>query len=218
MTWLIISIILFAIGWYLLRGANKKTLLDAKISTSNAQDYKVAFDVLQSDMVPNEYIRMALGFVTKMLHIIDPNDPNQIGVKQEILSSIKKISDSELNHESDIAEICGQYINCTTGNPNSGDKKITATLYFINPMERFVNTSIPNTGWYEYQFLHSWIALLQASIPKLNEKQLKHLHHSIKRMAEMYFKENVDFTKIEAMGHVQNRSFIDAAYKIKINK
>lgn len=211
MTWLIISIILLIVGWYLLRGANRKTLLKASISTTDAQNYKVSFAVLQPDIVPNEYIRMVLGFITKMLHIIDPNDTRQIGVKQEILSSIRKISTAGLNHNSDLAAICDQYINCTIGAANQRDKKIIATLYFINPMERFVNTSLPNDGWYEYQFLHSWIALIQAILPKLNEKQLKHLHNSIKKMAEMYFENRINFSKMEAMELVQNRSFIESA-------
>ena len=217
MTWLIISIILLFVGWYFLSGANKKTLLEARISTSNAQNYKVAFSVLEPDLVPNEYIRLILGFVTKMLHIIDPNDPNQTSVKQEILLSIKKLSDSELNHDTNVAIVCDQHIHSSSGEPSSRDKKIVATLYFLNPMERFVNTSIP-TRWYEYQFLHSWIALIQATLPKLNEKQLNHLHHSLKVMREMYFEENIDFSKMESMAYVQNRSFSDGAHEAIINK
>ena len=211
--WIWILLIVGAIvAWCFYQISGKMPLLEATISSPDGLRYKVSFEQKHPDMKPVEHVRMILGFAAKMLHIIDPNDANQTDVQRELLESIRELSCIELNHQTDVMEACGQPIGCTKGEAGSEDKTIVATLYFMNPMERFVNTSLPY-GWFQYQFLHSWLALVQETLPKLDEMQIDRLQKSLKRMSEMYFEEGADYSSMQALGEVPNRSFADAAIK-----
>jgi hypothetical protein len=191
---------------------SKMPLLEATISSPNGLRYKVRFEQKHPDMKSVEQIRMILGFAAKMLHIIDPNDANQTPVQRELLKSIRKLSRIELNNQTDVMAACDQPIGCTKGGAGSEDKTIVATLYFMNPMERFVNTSLPYS-WFQYQFLHSWLALIQETLPKLDEAQIDRLQKSLERMSEMYFEEGMDYSSMQALGEVPNRSFAEAAVR-----
>ena len=215
MIWLLIgAIILFFVGWYFMKSANSKTLLEAKISSSDALTYKVTFNELHPDLKPVEYVRMILCFASKMLHIIDPNDPNQTHIQKLILQSIRKLSQTKLTHDTDIMAVCDQeeIIRSTKGEPSKNDKKIVATLYFIDQMQRAINTSLPGR-WYEYQFLHSWLALIQESLPKLDDMLLHRLQMSLKKMAELYFEQGVDYSSLNALNNVPNVAFVEAPAK-----
>lgn len=213
MIWLFIgAIILLIVGWYLLRSANSEILLEATISTTDALTYKLYFKSHQTNLNPAEYVRLILCFGAKMLHIIDPNDPNQTHVKNEILESLKKLSETELSQNTDIMSVCDQdnFIKSSVGAPKPKDKKIVATLYFLDSMQRGITTSLP-VKWYEYQFLHSWLALIQESLPKLDDFLIDHLQKSLKQMAELYFEEGIDYSTIDALNNVPNIAFVAAA-------
>ncbi|WP_098062966.1 hypothetical protein [Longimonas halophila] len=211
--WIWILLIVGAlVAWYFYRRSDKMPLLEATISSPDGLRYKVTFEQKHPGMKSVEHVRMILCFAAKMLHIIDPNDVNQTHVQRQLLESIRKLSRIELNHQTDVMAVCSQPIGCTKGEAGSEDKTIVATLYFMNPMERFVNTSLPYR-WFEYQFLHSWLALVQETLPKLDEMQIDRLQKSLERMSEMYFEERVDYSSIQALREVPNRSFAEAAIR-----
>ena len=208
--WIWILLIVGAIvAWYFYQSSRKIPLLKATISSPDGLRYKVSFEKEHSEVKSVEYIRMVLCFAAKMLHIIDPNDANQTDVQRELLEAIQKLSRIKLNHQTDVMEACGQPIDCTKGKANSEDKTIVATLYFMNLMERFVNTSLPYK-WFRYQFLHSWLALVQETLPKLNEMEIYLLQRSLKRMSEFYFEEGADYSSLQALREVPNRAITEA--------
>ncbi len=213
MIWLLLigAIILLFVGRNFLKSANATTLLEATISSTDALTYKVSFKPLHSDLKPVEYVRLILCFAAKMLHVIDPKDPNQSHIKNSILASIKKLSDTDLSQNIDVMSVCGQeeIINSTIGTALSKDKKIVATLYFLNPMERAINTTLP-MSWFEYQFLHSWLALVQESLPKLNGLMANRLQMSLKKMAELYLDQGIDYSSTKSLNEVPTIAFVDA--------
>lgn len=205
--WVWLLLIVGAIAtWYYYR-VRGSALLEATISTSDGERYKVSFEKKNPDVNSEEYIRMILGSAAKMLHTIDPNDPNQVHVQKLLLESIQKLSQVDLNHKTDVMSGYGQQVSSTNGEPSSGDKKIVATLHTMNSTDRFVRTSIPYK-WFEFQFLHSFLALIQETLPKLDESKVDRLKKSLGRMSEMYSEEGVDCSSVESLKKVPNKSFV----------
>jgi hypothetical protein len=184
-------------------------LLKATTSTPDSKLYKVWFTEIHPDTKPVEYIRLILSFAAKMLYIISPNDRRQERAKQALLVGLRVVGHSQLSSTSDIAALCGQGICVTNEPPSPGDKKITATLFYTNPVFRSIKTSIP-ARWFELQFFHSWLALVQQSLPKLDDMHLRRLRQSVRRLEELYSEGGVDLASVEGLVSAPTRAFVEA--------
>jgi len=209
--WLIILIIAIC-GWlyYKYRQRKSGVILEAKISSPDSNLYKVTFSDSPSETKPVEHILMVLCFASKMLHIIDYDDPNQSHLPGQILGCMKSISSTQLSRDTDIVSLCNAPITAMEGVPGDQDKVIHAKLYPMNPEGRFVNTSIP-MRWFRDQFLFSWLALIQQTLPRLTEEHIELMRMSLGRLVEMYVDEGVDYSVVENIGNAPSRAFAEAA-------
>ena len=77
-------------------------------------------------------------------------------------------------------------------------KKIVAKVAYVNAGIRFIWTSVP-LNWFEYQFPHSFLAVVHAVLPRLDKMLRQRLQGSLARMAELYLEDGWDPASLDAL-------------------
>lgn len=214
MIWIVVILstllLLVVMVVFLKRKVSACALLEVAINTNDGIDFFVKYQKRHPEMQQVEYVRLILNFAAKMLcNIGDSNTSESL----KLIQSIKLIGDTHLAIDSNITEICRMPIIATESSPLHSGKSINAVLGFQSDVMRSIYTTIPVT-WFENQFLYSWIAIVQTSIPKLDNKMLRVLEKSLKRMASLYIDEKVNPVSIKGVTQVPNAAFIDAVMEL----
>lgn len=197
-----------------IESANQPTqmipLLRATIGTPDGKSYRVHIEVLHDDVKPVEYVWLILTFAAKMLYVIDPEDPRLEPAKECLIMGIRTLGDSGLSPTTDVASFCMQEISLSGGGGRSADREIDATLMYVHPMLRLVETSLPET-FFPLQFFHSWLAVVQQSLGELDEMHLTRLAGALRRMADLYLEEGVDPLERDSVINVPSTAFWEAS-------
>jgi len=181
-------------------------LLEVSVATNDGREFAVSYQKRHPEMQPVEYVRMILCFAAKMLFNVARTNANEA---HKLLQCIQLLGETRLTNQTDILATCGMPIVVAESSAAPSGKKVKAILGFKNVMIRSVYTSIPAT-WFENQFLCSWLAIVQTSIPKLDEMMLNRLQGSLKRMASIYLDDHADPGTMAALVQVPNEAFVDA--------
>ena len=210
MMWIAISaviLILLLAGVFLfLKKAAGVPLLEATVATHDGRTFNVSYQKRHPEMLPVEYVRMILCFAAKMLYNIAPTNPDEA---RRLLQCIQMLGETRLSQTSDILTTCGMPIVVAESSSVSQGKKVKAVLGYKNVMMRSIQTSIPAT-WFDNQFVCSWLALVQTSLPKLDDMMVDRLQGSLKRMASIYLDDHANPGTMAALVQVPNQAFVDA--------
>ena len=202
----VIMIILVAAGFLLQKKAAGVPLLEVTVATHDGRTFGASYQKRHPDMQPVEYVRMILCFAAKMLHNIAPTVPDEA---RRLVQCIQLLGETRLSQTTDILTTCGMPIIITESPSTSSSKKVKAILGYKNAMMRSIHTSIP-AAWFDNQFLCSWLAVVQTSIPKLDDMMVNRLQGSLRRMASIYLDEHADPSTLAALVQVPNQAFVDA--------
>ena len=209
MIWLaIIAVVILLLGgvFVFLKKAAGVPLLEVTIATRDGRTFNVSYQKRHPHTQPVEYVRMVLCFAAKMLYNIATTNPREAS---GLLQCIQILGETHLSHASDVPTLCGVPIVVAESASGSSGKKVKAVLHYRNAVMRSIQTSIPAT-WFENQFLCSWLAIVQTSLPKLDEMLMNRLHGSLKRMASIYLDDHADPSTLAALVQVPNQAFVEA--------
>lgn len=209
--WLILGIALVVLVIY--RGRRRGgavPILRADIGTSDGRRFQVAYHIQHQEMVPVEYVRLILHFAAKMLYNLDPKDELAAQETEAFLRTIRLLAERGVARDTNVGALIGSPLSVEEVTSVDCDKTIRATLGFVNPMIRSIHTSIP-LRWIEYQFLHSWLALIHTSLPKLDAVLVERLNGSLKRLNVMYTTDDVDPKTLAGLREAPNAAFTKAA-------
>ena len=210
MMWIVIIaailMILVAGVFLLLKKAAGVPLLEVTVGTHDGRTFNVSYQKRHPEMQPVEYVRMILCFAAKMLYNSAPTFPDEA---RRLLQCIQMLGETRLSETTDILATCGMPIVIAESSSTSRGKKVKAVLGYKNVMMRSIQTSISAT-WFDNQFLCSWLAIVQTSIPKLDEMMVNRLQGSLKRMASIYLDDHADPGTMAALVQVPNQAFVDA--------
>jgi len=199
-------LIIVVVVWIIRKRNSYMYLLEAKVVTKNAQDYSVRFRELHPETKPIEYVWLCLLLASKLLYNIG-NDRKQAEAKSLLHDLIGVVGNTNLSDIDDVVQVTGQPIR-VLDSPESSGKTIVAKLAYLNPMTRLIWTSLPAT-WFEHQFPHTFVAVVQATLPKLDTVHRQRLQGSLSRMAELYA-EGSDTASLTALNEVPHLAFTDA--------
>ena len=205
-TILLASAVLILIAIISIKKSAGIPVLEATAATQNGIIFEVCYRQLNSEFKPVEYVHLTLCLAAKILYIIPSSKREEAN---ELLSCIDLLGNSRLEQTTNVLSLCGRGIIANELDGKIEGKKVKATLYYKNILQRNIKTSIPIT-WFEYQFLNSWLSILQTSLPKLDKILLEKLQGALKRMNSLYVDESLDFTTLEALVVVPSRAFIEA--------
>ncbi len=199
--------LLLVVAWIVNRRRQYTYVLEAKITTPDGAYYAVSFGDLRSDAKPIEYVWLCILLPAKLLFVAG-NEQKQADAKSRLLSLISIIGRTDLSGTVDLVAVTGDPIDVRIDGESNG-KTITAKLAFVNPMRRFIWTSLPMT-WFMYQFPHSCLAVVQASLPSLDAMHRQHLQRGLSRLAELYLDEGWDPSSPKTLANAPLIAFRDA--------
>ncbi len=208
--WLILGVGLVALVVY--RGTRRVgavPILRADIGTSDGRRFEVAYHIQHQEMAPVEYVRLILHFAAKMLYNLDPKDELTTQETEAFLRTIRLLAERGVARDTNVGALIGSPLSVEEVASVDCDKTVRATLGFVNPMIRSIHTSIP-LRWIEYQFLHSWIALIHTSLPKLDAVLVERLNGSLMRLNVLYELDGVDPKTLAGLREAPNDAFLDA--------
>lgn len=96
-------------------------------------------------------------------------------------------------------------------NERATGKTITAKLSYVNIFARTLHTTLP-LRYFEGQFPHTILAVLAASLSKLEPVHLEHLQGGFARMYELCGE--IDYTTLAGLAEISGRAFGEARAKI----
>lgn len=204
----ILVVIMVLVIWYIRRiRGSYMYLLEAKVVTSDAQDYYVTFRELHPETKPVEYVWLCLLLASKLLYIMG-NDPQYAVAKRLFHDLIRKLGNTNLSGIEDVVKITGNQIRVLDVSEAPPGKTIVAKLAYVNLFQRMLWTSLPVT-WFASQFLHTFISVCDAALPKLDTMHRDRLQGSLARMAELYA-EGRDPASLAALLEVSHFAFNEA--------
>ena len=208
--WLILGVGMVALVIYRgIRRGGALPLLRADIGTSDGVRFEVAYHIQHEEMAPVEYVRLILHFAAKMLYNLDPKDPTTSREAEAILLAIRRIAEKGIAPNTDVGSLTESPITVEEVSEVNCEQTVRATLGFVNPMLRAIHTSIP-LRWLENQFLHSWLALVQTTLPKLDALLVERLNGSLKTLNDMYTSGGVDSKTLDGLREAPNAAFVNA--------
>ena len=200
-------VIIALVIWFIRRRSSYIYLLEATVATSNAQDYYVTFRELHPETKPIEYVWLCLLLASKLLYNMG-KDRKQAEAKSLSHNLIRILGNTNLAEIDNVVEITGQPLRVLDVSQPPPGKTIVGKLAYVNPLKRLIWTSIPVT-WFEYQFPYTFLAVVEASLPKLDKMHRDRLQESLSRMAKLYAGGS-DSASLAALYQVPDLAFADA--------
>lgn len=204
----ILSLVIIGIVWLLRQRARYMYVLRASVSTSDGFRHFVGFEHLHPETKPVEYVWLCLFFAAKMLYNMGNQEKHE-EARELLLGLIAAVGETDLVGSDDIIQETLQPIEVFPGQPDRGAKTIAAKVAYFNPMSRYIWTSLPY-ACFTFQFPHSFLAIVQASLPKLDTMLRHRLQGSIARMAELYEEGAWDPASLHALKNVPLLAFLEA--------
>lgn len=212
MWWVIGLITVGFVLWFLanLRGRSKNRLLEVCVATPDGEHYKVAYEQLRDDTKPVEYVRMVLMFAAKMLYNMGDTQAHA-QQQRAFLDALRQLGsmDPASSSDLDLPIRLGRNLLVEEVAAEPKGRSIRATLGFVDAQSRSVFTKLP-ASWYDDQFLDSWLAVLQTTLPKLDELLTRRLFASLERLHELYRSGEEDPTSRRGLVSAPNRAFVEA--------
>ena len=193
--------------WFIRRRGSCIYLLEATVVTSNAQDYYVTFREPHPETKPIEYVWLCLLLAAKLLYNMG-KERKQAEAKSLLHDLIRILGNTKLSEIDNVVQITGQPLRVVDVSQPPPGKTIVSKLAYVNPLKRFIWTSIPIT-WFEYQFPYTFLTVVNAVLPKLDKMHRDRLQGSLARMAELYAERN-DSHSLSASLEVPHLAFADA--------
>jgi hypothetical protein len=182
-------------------------VLETTVVTSDGHAYYVAFRSLHDEANPIEYVWLCLMLASKLLYVIG-NQRRQQPAKAMLREFIQRIGDTRLAETDTVADLAGPKLRVFLANPPPSGKTIIGRLAYVNPAKRLIWTSIP-VVWYENQFPHTFLAVVDAALPALDRFHRDRLQGSLARMAELYA-EGRDSSSLAELMKVPRLAFMEA--------
>lgn len=212
MWWVVGLVAVGFVLWFLanLRGRSKNRLLEVSVATPDGEHYQVAYEQLREDMKPVEYVRIILMFAAKMLYNMGDTQ-SHAQQKRAFLEALGQLGsmDPAPNSDLDLPSTLGRKVWVEEVAEEPGGRSIRATLGFVDATSRSIFTKLP-ASWYEDQFLDSWLAVLQTTLPKLDGLLTRRLFASLERLHELYRSGEEDPTTRRGLISAPNRAFVEA--------
>ncbi len=208
MKWLLaLGAAVFVVYWLVRRRAASSSVLEARIATSDALHYSVAFVELCPGVQPVEYVWLCILLAAKLLYNMG-KDQKQAEAKTHLLDIIRTLGATDLWRAGNLVVEALEPIEIATKEA-SGSRLVTARVIYVNPMLRHIWTTIP-LSWFEHQFPHSFLAVVQTSLPKLNDILRDRLQGALAKMSELYDGNEWDPASLKSLAQVPSLAFWDA--------
>lgn len=157
-------------------------LLEASVTTKNGVEYFVDFRKLHPDCKPVEYIWLCLWLPQRLLYIIG-NNINHSNDRKKMMDILQEVASLDLVECDSVAKELGLPI--TIQNGRSDGNTVTATIFYKNVAQRNFWTDIPRT-WLPNQVPYTFVAVLDAVVPRLDDYHRLHLQQSLAHMVHLY--------------------------------
>ncbi|MCO6046301.1 hypothetical protein NG895_20575 [Aeoliella sp. ICT_H6.2] len=191
---------------YMSKRAAGQPLLSATIATSDGQRFSVSYKKLHPDVQPVEYVRLALLLAAKMIFNTAVEKP-PLEAKR-IMEWMEYIGNASLTPKTKLHDIEFEPITVQESMDQSG-RKVEATLGLMSETMRSIHTSVPMVA-YPNQSLHTWLAVVQTSLPKLDQHMVLLLRKSLARMLHHYYDLQEDPSSLKALVEVPNVAFMES--------
>lgn len=188
---------LIALGFAFLRALHKASLgiplLRAIVSTQDAVTYFVKCDDLNTETQPVEYVWLVLLSAAKMLFVMG-SDTEWSKPKTDLVRTIECLGRVRLDPNTDVISLCNRMMVVVDAGLVAPTKlRFVATVGFMNLATRGFHTEIPWALRMPEDFYPDcWIAIVVASLPKLDEQLRSQLQNSLAQMAHAYRTGKVD--------------------------
>jgi len=185
-------------------------LLSANIATDEDHRYFVSFSKHHPRLQMPEFARLILHYYAKMLFNFDPSDPEMSQsafiLKNMVHSVIAEgiCTDSNILQVADIDDVA----TMVPSSPGNVPRKIVATLLFVSPMERQINTDIPR-NIYAQQAVFSVMALLQAVLSEMDQDSIDVLNRALANMNAAY-DSGQSYSDMLNLATVPNNAYLSA--------
>jgi hypothetical protein len=185
-------------------------LISATIFTDEDHNYFLIFSKHHPQLKLPEYVRLLLHYYAKILCNFDPLDPNMLisaGILKEamnklIMKGIRK--DTNILKNANIDDV----VKIVSSKPHNIPRKIVATLYFMNTMQRHIVTDIP-PNIYTQHAVFSVMVLLQSVLAEIDDECIDILNKALKHMNAAYASGN-SFSTIENLASVPTKAYLSA--------
>lgn len=193
MTWLLIVVVLLIMAFFVVRGLARKAagmpLLSAAVATPDGKTYVVDFEQLHPQFQPVEYVRLILGFAARAVQLTNTSDQSyhQLAIQQLIEHIGGSTPDSIEANQYEVLDEDWQLmkLRISEGSTPSSGKAIKMRLGYLDAATRSIWVDLP-PSWYHNQFYHTLIALIETSLPKLDDVLRGKLINSCKLMGKAY--------------------------------
>jgi len=177
-------------------------------STIDENEFSVSFHEFHPQVQKCEYVRLNLHYYAKTLYTFSPRNPAMAqsaailtlmmdGVLAEGLGA-----DTDVFLQADISDVA----KLTSSEPLGKTASYKATLYFVSATQRHIRTYGLR---YVQQAVFSVFALLQASIPRMDEDCLRVLNRALLNMQNAYASGS-SYSSLRNLHSVPTGAYMDA--------
>lgn len=190
MTWLLAVGALLLLGVLLVRRTAKRAagmpLLGALVSTPDGRRYTVQYDPLHPQTQPVERVRLILAYAARAILLTDRDAYQQLAI-QVLLEEVGRSGPEDVgaNRYEVLDEDWQPSKLRIEERAVTGGKVVKLRLGFVNVAARSLWVGLP-ASWFHNQFYHTLIALIETSLPDLDETLRGKLINSCAELAGMY--------------------------------
>jgi|GEM_PF-2386144 len=179
-------------------------ILDFRIGTTDGFYYNIEFEKLQANIAPTERVRLALGFITKIIRLTEKTKNKE---KADILKFLSEISKKELSQKSINHYFKKEFaFELWVTEAKAEGKIISGTLYSLNDQKRHFIAKLP-TNWFKFQFLFSIGSLISLVVGQLNLDQREKFQKSLQYIAETYLNQIAKPGSKANIANLENEAF-----------
>jgi len=162
-------------------------MLSARIVTDEDHRYFISFTKHDPELKLSEFVRLPLHYYAKMLFNFDTTNSEMAQAAFILNNMIRSVLSRGISKNSDVlksAEI-DDVAAVVSAPPRNIPREIMATLYFVDEAQRHIITSLPRSAYAQHS-VFSTVALIQATLPQLDEASVGILSRALASMNAAY--------------------------------
>ena len=185
-------------------------LLSARILTDDTHKYYVSFSEHQAGLEKVEYIRLILHCYAKMLGAFDVSDEQDSQAASILAYKMHSLVMDKIHSNTSVFEAAGidNVATVVSTPPANAPTEIKATLLSENEKERTITVDL-SEELHAQQKMFSVLALLQAVLGKVGEKEIDILNLSLLTM-DVAFAADDNYSDQTRLDSLPNESFLTA--------
>lgn len=185
-------------------------LLKCNILADEDHRYFVTFNKLHPNVQRPEFVRIILHYYAKMLYNFDPSDEEAAKSAAILQSLVDSLLTVGIRLDSDILPLVNldDVVQMVDMPPQNNPRKISTTLYFVSPTQRYVTTEFPREVYHQH-LVFSFFALLKASLHEMDSECVDILDRALRTMNKAY-DSGESFSSMESMARIPTEAYLSA--------